>query len=332
MDSLVAEDSGIYTCRVCNPVDCIQNDFNVSVTAGTGAPVEEEKEVPAHFTKKMIPSKIYRPMGNMVTVKCPAAGVPEPNITWTKDGLPIERKLGQQVIYRKWGIVLEDIIMDDTGNYTCLVCNNGGCQNFTFEVFVQGKFPFPTPENLVAIRAAAAEEDEGDFVDSDRALERTNEIQRAPYFTKPGSMNILEKRPSGSTYTFKCPHGGHPTPNITWTKDDEPIVRQLGHFKKSKWSITLEELISTDSGRYKCLICNELGCIKHVFKFEVLDRHRSPPYIKEGYPMNSTVLVNTTAELQCPTLSDLGAYTYWIKALVVNNSIPSEPNKLEVCG
>lgn len=275
LDNLVEEDSGLYKCKVCNSVDCIESEFNVGIK-------DEQPDIAAHFTKKMdYTSKIYRPMGNMVKVKCPAAGVPEPNITWTKNNLPIERKMGQQVSYGKWGIILEDIIMDDTGNYTCRICNTGGCQQFTYEVFVQGKSrerAFPKPENLIAIRA---EDEDGDFVEGNLLVNSmeaqdkgnaTNEIQRAPYFLKPGSMNILEKRPSGSTYTFKCPYGGHPAANITWTKDEEPIARKLGHFRRGKWSITLEELISTDSGRYKCLICNELGCIKHVFKFEVLGK------------------------------------------------------------
>lgn len=332
LDHLVTEDTGIYKCEVCNSVSCIENEFNVVISQ------QEAQEVAAHFTKKMdYTSKIYRPMGNMVKVKCPAAGNPEPNITWTKNNMTIERKMGQQVSYGKWGIILEDIIMDDTGNYTCRICNTGGCQQFTYEVFVQGKSQsFPKPENLVAIKAEDEESDliEGNLIsnsmESEKGENATNEIQRAPYFLKPGSMNILEKRPSGSTYTFKCPYGGHPAANITWTKDDEEIVRKLGHFRKGKWSITLEELISTDSGRYKCLICNDLGCIKHVFKFEVIDRHRSPPYIKDGYPKNRTVLVNSTVDLECPTLSDLGAYTYWLKGLVVNNSFPSEINRLEV--
>lgn len=273
LDNLVAEDAGMYKCKVCNTESCIENEFNVTIS-------QEAQEVAAHFTKKMdYTSKIYRPMGNMVKVKCPAAGVPEPNITWTKNNETIVRKMGQQVSYGKWGIILEDIIMDDTGNYTCRICNNGGCQQFTYEVFVQGKSVFPKPENLISIKA---EEEDGDFIEGGLMISSveadkvnaTNEIQRAPYFLKPGSMNILEKRPSGSTYTFKCPYGGYPTANITWTKDDEEIVRKLGHFRKGKWSITLEELISTDSGKYKCLICNDLGCIKHVFKFEVLGKSK----------------------------------------------------------
>lgn len=61
-----------------------------------------------------------------------------------------------------------------------------------------------------------------------------------------------------------------------------------------------------------------------------IERERSPPHIKDGFPKNRTVLVNSTVELECPTLSDMGTIMYWIKGLVVNNSIPANPNKLEV--
>lgn len=276
LDELQADDSGIYQCKVCNSVDCITHEFNVTVSR-----VMEES--PAHFTKKMdYTSKIYRPMGNMVKLKCPGAGVPEPSITWQKNDQPIVRKMEQQVTYSKWGIVLEDIIMEDTGNYTCRICNTGGCQSFTYEVFVQGKSSrkFPVPENLIAMRVDDVEEmggqvnEEEDEEEGAKVNVTTNEIERAPFFSKPGGMNILEKRPSGSTFSFRCPYGGYPKPNITWTKDGLAIDRKLGNVRRRNSSITLEELIGTDSGKYKCEVCNSLGCISHVFKFEVIGKLR----------------------------------------------------------
>lgn len=62
-----------------------------------------------------------------------------------------------------------------------------------------------------------------------------------------------------------------------------------------------------------------------------IDRQRSPPYIKEGFPKNKTALLNTTVELECPSMSDTEPYTYWLRTLVVNNSIPTDIDKLEVC-
>lgn len=81
---------------------------------------------------------VAKPSGNMIKLKCPAKGVPEPSIEWTKDGVVIERKMGQ-VQYSKWAITLEDLVPDDSGAYTCKICNIHNCINFTTKVEVAGK-------------------------------------------------------------------------------------------------------------------------------------------------------------------------------------------------
>lgn len=66
-------------------------------------------------------------------------GNPLPNITWFKDGQsPIQRKLGV-ARYTQWAIVLEDLVTSDSGNYTCKVCNDNGCIDFTSKVEIIGK-------------------------------------------------------------------------------------------------------------------------------------------------------------------------------------------------
>lgn len=44
-----------------------------------------------------------------------------------------------------------------------------------------------------------------------------------------------------------------------------------------------------------------------------LERYPSKPYIKEGFPGNITVLINHTAILSCPPISDLEPHTQWYK-------------------
>lgn len=61
-----------------------------------------------------------------------------PNITWTKDGEPIRRSMGE-VKVRQWAIILEDLVTKDSGYYTCVVCNEYGCINFTTKLDVKGK-------------------------------------------------------------------------------------------------------------------------------------------------------------------------------------------------
>lgn len=81
---------------------------------------------------------ISKPSGNMVKLKCIAKGDPEPKVVWTRDGMPIDRKMGQ-VHTAKWSITLEDLIPDDSGAYMCNVCNIHGCIDFTTRVDVKGE-------------------------------------------------------------------------------------------------------------------------------------------------------------------------------------------------
>lgn len=82
---------------------------------------------------------VAKPSGNMVRLKCPAVGNPEPNITWTKDGEAISRSMGEVKIKNK-GLLLEDLVPRDSGHYKCLVCNINGCIEFTTRLDVKGKF------------------------------------------------------------------------------------------------------------------------------------------------------------------------------------------------
>lgn len=81
---------------------------------------------------------VAKPSGNMIKLKCPAKGDPEPTIEWTKNGSGIDRKMGQ-VQYSKWAITLEDLVPDDSGAYTCKICNIHNCINFTTKVEISGK-------------------------------------------------------------------------------------------------------------------------------------------------------------------------------------------------
>lgn len=80
-------------------------------------------------------------------------------------------------------------------------------------------------------------------------------------------------KPAGSTITLRCKAGGHPTPNITWLKNEEEPRRQLGEFKIQHWTLSMEDVVTSDSGRYTCMVCNELGCIHFTYIVEVVGKY-----------------------------------------------------------
>lgn len=78
-------------------------------------------------------------------------------------------------------------------------------------------------------------------------------------------------------------------------------------------------LTNHDLGEYFDVVC--------------IDRFPARPYIKEGFLHNVTVLVNSTATLECRTISDLEPHIEWIKFHIVDNTNPNIPEnitKLEV--
>lgn len=179
MDDLGVQDSGVYTCKVCNFLGCdrfptiiqVRGDFasNMEIQSQLSEskiPEEEEdgendddyyeKEettvmstkgdeitpfAPRIIKKSKLTKIIAKPSGNYMRYNCRSEGYPEPNITWTVNNHTIERAMGG-VRYNKFNMALEELGEDDTGNYECKVCNYLGCDSFDFALIVTGNLYF----------------------------------------------------------------------------------------------------------------------------------------------------------------------------------------------
>lgn len=64
-------------------------------------------------------------------------------------------------------------------------------------------------------------------------------------------------------------------------------------------------------------------------QYKSIDRFPARPYIRENYPKNATVLVNTTVTFECPTISDLAAHIEWAKIHIRNESDIDAFNKVQ---
>ncbi|XP_055852756.1 fibroblast growth factor receptor homolog 1-like isoform X2 [Episyrphus balteatus] len=97
-----------------------------------------QEYAPRFKPKTVLPKYLPKPSGSFIKLNCAVYGVPTPNITWTKNEKPISRSMGK-VVYKKWGIQMEDSIPEDSGNYTCLVCNIHGCTEHTTRLYIQDR-------------------------------------------------------------------------------------------------------------------------------------------------------------------------------------------------
>lgn len=92
-------------------------------------------------------------------------------------------------------------------------------------------------------------------------------------------MTKIHIKPTGLTLNLKCKAGGHPAPNITWYKDNQVLTSHLGRIQFDHWSLILEKLVSGDSGNYKCLVCNVLGCIAFNYTVDVIGEYLFGNYV-----------------------------------------------------
>ena len=70
--------------------------------------------------------------GNRVSMLCEVSGVPDPQVTWQKDGVEVQRG-GKSFI-------IETASQSDSGSYMCIASNIAGKTNATSQLSVLGKY------------------------------------------------------------------------------------------------------------------------------------------------------------------------------------------------
>ncbi|NP_999702.1 fibroblast growth factor receptor precursor [Strongylocentrotus purpuratus] len=161
-------DAGLYTCVASNffgqPIhvnftlivvdthsesyaeSSVLESFS-SLELETG-PYNETEEEETHFprftdTERMEPEKPL-PSNTKVRLECGARGTPTPNITWIKDGVQkwkINVIRPTRVEEKGFVLIIRRAIVRDTGKYTCIVSNQYGTIEHTYDVKIRERLP-----------------------------------------------------------------------------------------------------------------------------------------------------------------------------------------------
>ncbi|XP_064896300.1 neural cell adhesion molecule 1 isoform X11 [Columba livia] len=176
-------------------------------------------------------------LSQSVTLACDADGFPEPTVTWTKDGEPIEQEDDEDKYsfnYDGSELIIKKVDKSDEAEYICIAENKAGEQDATIHLKV-----FAKPKIT--------------YVENKTAMELEDQI------------------------TLTCEASGDPIPSITWrtstrnisseekTLDGRIIVRS--HARVS--SLTLKEIQYTDAGEYVCIASNTIGQDSQAMYLEV---------------------------------------------------------------
>ncbi|XP_075028965.1 neural cell adhesion molecule 1 isoform X2 [Calonectris borealis] len=186
-------------------------------------------------------------LSQAVTLACDADGFPEPTMTWTKDGEPIEQADDAEKYsfnYDGSELIIKKVDKSDEAEYICIAENKAGEQDATIHLKV-----FAKPKIT--------------YVENKTAMELEDQI------------------------TLTCEASGDPIPSITWrtstrnisneekaswtrpekqeTLDGRIVVRS--HARVS--SLTLKEIQYTDAGEYVCTASNTIGQDSQAMYLEV---------------------------------------------------------------
>ncbi|XP_066420600.1 neural cell adhesion molecule 1 isoform X6 [Molothrus aeneus] len=178
-------------------------------------------------------------LSQSVTLACDADGFPEPTVSWTKDGEPVEEEEEEdddKYSFNSDGseLVIHRVDKSDEAEYICIAENKAGEADATIHLKV-----FAKPKIT--------------YVENKTAMELEDQI------------------------TLTCEASGDPIPSITWrsssrnisseekTLDGRIVVRS--HARVS--SLTLKDIQYTDAGEYICTASNTIGQDSQAMYLEV---------------------------------------------------------------
>ncbi|XP_030391159.1 hemicentin-2 isoform X3 [Gopherus evgoodei] len=106
------EDAGVYLCVAQNPSGTALGKTRVIVQV---PPVIEASQPQLSILE-----------GSQVLLPCAARGIPEPRLTWSKDGVPVPEREGKFTLLPSGELMVKDAQGGDAGTYTCTAENSAG--------------------------------------------------------------------------------------------------------------------------------------------------------------------------------------------------------------
>ncbi|XP_064421989.1 ADAMTS-like protein 3 isoform X2 [Latimeria chalumnae] len=196
--------------------------------------IVRQKERPVNLFQKIVNVSIGNTAflsnnTHIITLACEATALPEPKLTWTKDGIPLQ--FSQRVTVHSFGkIQIRNPSKEDAGVYRCTVSNELGSDTETSLLL------FAEAPAIQTIAKTVADLDAENLLVSigGTVLARTG-------------ANIL----------VECSAKGVPQPNITWHKKEGPLSSNT--FQLSNGSLLIQNASFENHGTYLCVAVNEAG-------------------------------------------------------------------------
>ncbi|XP_077013357.1 hemicentin-1 isoform X4 [Tamandua tetradactyla] len=213
-------DAGLYTCVASNVAGTAKKDYNLQVYIR-----------PIISNSGSHPTDIIVTRGKSVSLECEAQGIPQPAVTWMKDGRPMAKGRGAEILGEGRILQLKNVHVSETGRYVCVAVNVAGMADRKYDLSVHA------PPSILGNHGA------------------------------PENISVVEK----NSVSLTCEASGIPLPSITWLRDGWPIslsssVRSLSGGR----TLRLMQTRIEDAGQYTCIVRNAAGEERKIFGLSVL--------------------------------------------------------------
>ncbi|XP_013377196.1 PREDICTED: hemicentin-1 isoform X3 [Chinchilla lanigera] len=217
-------DAGLYTCVASNVAGTAKKDYSLQVYIR-----------PVITNSGSHPTEIIVARGKTVSLECEVHGVPQPTVTWMKDGRPLTKGKGVETLDDGRILQLKNIHISDTGRYVCVAVNVAGMTDKKYDLSVH------VPPSIVGNHGT------------------------------PENISVVEK----NSVSLTCEASGIPLPSITWLKDGWPVsLGSTGRILAGGRTLRLIQTRIEDAGQYTCVVRNTAGEERKVFRLSVLEPPR----------------------------------------------------------
>ncbi|XP_044798653.2 hemicentin-1 isoform X3 [Bubalus bubalis] len=213
-------DAGLYSCMASNVAGTAKKDYSLQVYIR-----------PTISNSGSHPTEIIVTRGKSVSLECEVEGIPQPAVTWMKDGRPLTKGRGMEIMDEGRVVQLKNVHVSDTGRYVCVAMNIAGMTDRKYDLSVH------TPPSIIGNH-------------------RT-----------PENISVVEK----SSVSLNCEASGIPLPSITWLKDGWPVnLSSSLRILSGGRILRLMQTRTEDAGQYTCVVRNAAGEERKIFRLSVL--------------------------------------------------------------
>ncbi|XP_047025271.1 obscurin isoform X5 [Helicoverpa zea] len=232
IDKAAPADAGQYGVTAVNDKGESSSNADLTVASRTDDSSPQERPRFIHGLRDLTAEE-----GQPLSVSAPFVGNPVPEVSWTKDGVPIKpsEKIRLTCDGKRVGLEINPVELPDAGVYGIKLVNPLGEDASEGTINVRKVYSAPT------------------------FSQKFTDLQQLPTFDAKFPARVF----------------GIPFPDITWYKDGVPLRHSDKYNIKRDGDaccLYVRDLVAGDAGRYKCVASNREGEASCEAKLEVVDK------------------------------------------------------------